>query len=134
MKLTLQETPSSEHSVPLAQEAGMELSRSRHFPLHRAGPGSDSGSSGNSSADSMDSSSSSNRPIAAAGAASHNSAPKLGLDAGVDVLGAAAQPGGQQLPHLNFPPVATSTAGAAAAANLSGVVTSTPPATMQSQV
>ena len=135
----LQETPSADHSVPLGQAAGMELPRGRHFPLHRAGPGSDSGSSGNSSADSIDSSSSSNRPIGA-GVGGHasglNAGPGLGAEGG-DPQGAGGAPAavaGQQLPHLGFPPVPASPAGVSAASHLSAVVTSTPAAAMQGQV
>jgi hypothetical protein len=59
---SFQDVPPLDHSAQMPQAAGIELARGRHFPLHRGGPGSDSGSSGNSSADSIDSSSSSNRP------------------------------------------------------------------------
>ena len=113
----------------------MELPRGRHFPLHRAGPGSDSGSSGNSSADSIDSSSSSNRPIGAGVGGPNAGSGLVGDNADpLAVGGAPVAAAGQQLPHLGFPPVPASPAGVAAASHLSAVVTSTPAAALQSQV
>ena len=99
----------------------------RREDVHRTGPGSDSGSSGNSSADSIDSSSSSNRPIGAATGVPIPVVPQnvAGADS-IEAAGAASQ-----LPNLSsFPPVPVSPAGAAA---LPTPVSTPPTATIQQQ-
>ncbi len=130
----IQETPSLDQPVP-AGAAQIEISRARHFALHgaahRPGPGSDSGSSGNSSADSIDSSSSSNRPTNGGAAGPPRVVPpSFGLDIEAGAAGAQPRP-------VNFPPVPATSAtasGGAPAPNLSPSISLAPSINHQQQM